>query len=140
MSYTEENTKNLLNTEQQLEKTKHNLEEQVEEKNTCEQFNSKENVEKLSEDMFFTEHPYLFVVSIDKSPTFYFKDEKTASKKMWDVASKLSYDQFASGYKTNYIKIGTHELHIVGSYRFYLVSYEKILHRVSYHRVKNTCI
>jgi hypothetical protein len=80
----------------------------------------------------FTENSNLYVISIDGVSRFYVKDESTASEKMWDIARRLSGTQFLSGYRTAFLKISNNELHLVGYYRFFLVSYETVLHRISY--------
>ena len=84
----------------------------------------------------FTENSDLYVVSIDDTPRFYVKDDVTASKKMWEVTRSLSNTNFFTGYKTNLLKISNNELHLLGRDRFFLVSYDTILHRVSYSKVQ----
>ena len=84
----------------------------------------------------FTDNSDLHVVSIDGTPQFYVKDENTASKKMWDVTRLLSSRHIFDGYRTQFLKVSDNELHILGSYRFFLVAYDQILHRVSYTRVQ----
>jgi len=80
----------------------------------------------------FTENSGLYVISIDGISRFYVKDEITASEKMWDIARRLSGTQFLSGYRTAFLKISNNELHLVGYYQFFLISYETVLHRISY--------
>jgi hypothetical protein len=87
------------------------------------------------EPMSFTEKSGLYVVTIDGTPKFYVKDEETAAEKMWEVTHHLSAAQFFVGYRTNFLKIKENEIHILGSYRFFLIAYDTILHRVSYSKV-----
>lgn len=90
----------------------------------------------LLEPLSFTKNSNLYVVSVDDIPYFYVKDEKTAVEKMWEVTRKLSGKQFFSGYKTNTLKINERELHLLGSYRFFLIAYDTILHRINYSMVQ----
>ena len=107
--------------------------------NSSEEENDDEVVDELInslEPFSFTENSDLYVVSIDDTPSFYVKDDVTASKKMWEVTRSLSNTNFFRGYKTNLLKISNNELHLLGRYRFFLVSYDTILHRVSYSKVQ----
>ena len=94
-----------------------------------------DNVNSL-ETFSFTENSDLYIVSIDDNPRFYVKDDVTASKKMWEVARSLSNTNFFTGYKTTLLKISNNELHLLGRYRFFLVSYDTILHRISYTKIQ----
>jgi hypothetical protein len=77
----------------------------------------------------------LYTVSIDRIPKFYVKDEQSAIDKIWEISRDLSSKHFLDGYITNIIKIKDNEIHIVGSYRFYLISYDSILNRISYSKI-----
>ena len=83
----------------------------------------------------FSDNSDLYVVSVDNVPQFYVKDEKTASKKMWEVTRLLSSRHLCEGYLTQFINISENELHILGSYRFFLVAYDQVLQRVSYKKI-----
>jgi hypothetical protein len=107
-----------------------------------EEDNEEDNVDGLSSllsPLSFTNNSDLYVVSVNDSPRFYVKDEKEASKKMWEVARKLAGTEFSAGYTTDFLKIGNQELHLIGSCRFFLIAYDIFLHRVSYSRVQE-CI
>ena len=84
----------------------------------------------------FTVNSDLFVISIDGIPKFYVKDEKSAREKMWSISRSFSHEKFLCGYNTNYVKISSTELHIIGSYRLFLMAYEQTLHRIKYSRIK----
>ena len=101
--------------------------------------NTDTQLSQLLEPMYFTENSGLYVVTIDGIPKFYVKDKATASEKMWEVTRRLSATRFFSGYRTNFLKIKENEIHILGSYRFFLIAYDTILHRVSYYKAEE-CI
>ena len=84
----------------------------------------------------YTENSDLFAVSVDGIPKFYVKDEKEASEKMWSLTRLLSGQKFCAGYRTNYVQISPNELHIVGSYRFFVIAYDQTLHRISYSKIR----
>jgi hypothetical protein len=98
--------------------------------------NTDTQLSQLLEPMSFTENSGLYVVTIDGIPKFYVKDKATASEKMWEVTRRLSAIRFFSGYQTNFLKIKENEIHILGSYRFFLIAYDTILHRVSYYKAE----
>ena len=83
----------------------------------------------------FTDNSDLFVISIDGIPKFYVKDEKTASEKMWYFTRILSFKHFSSGYRSNYVQISEKELHIIGSFRFFLLAYDQVIHRITYSKI-----
>lgn len=101
--------------------------------------NTDTQLSQLLEPMSFTENSGLYVVTIDGIPKFYVKDKATASEKMWEVIRLLSATRFFSGYRTNFLKIKENEIHILGSYRFFLIAYDTIIHRVSYSKIEE-CI
>lgn len=101
--------------------------------------NTDTQLSRLLEPMSFTENSGLYAVTIDGIPKFYVKDKATASEKMWEVTRRLSAIRFFSGYRTNFLKIKENEIHILGSYRFFLIAYDTILHRVSYSKIEE-CI
>lgn len=98
--------------------------------------NADTQLSQLLEPMTFTENSGLYVVTIDGIPKFYVKDEAIACEKMWEVTRRLSASQFFSGYRTNFLKIKENEIHILGSYRFFLFAYDTILHRISYYKAE----
>ena len=98
--------------------------------------NTDTQLSQLLEPMSLTENSGLYVVTIDGIPKFYVKDKATASEKMWEVTRRLSAIRFFSGYRTNFLKIKENEIHILGSYRFFLIAYDTILHRVSYYKAE----
>jgi hypothetical protein len=97
------------------------------------------NIEQLStllDPFSLTNNSDLYVVSVNGHPKFYVKDEKSASDKMWSTILLLSGRGFLNGWNTNYLQISDTEVHLVGSNRFLLITYDQVLHRVSYSRVK----
>ena len=90
----------------------------------------------------FTENSDLYTICVDGIPICYVKDEKTACKKMWELARIKTFDSNCSGWRTNLIEVRQNELHLLGSYKFFIVSYDKLLKRISYNRVQecvDTC-
>ena len=84
----------------------------------------------------FTENSNLYTICVDGVPICYVKDEDTARKKMWDLARIQTFNSKCSGWRTNLVEVGENELHILGSYKFYVVSYDQILKRISYNCVR----
>lgn len=89
-----------------------------------------------SDSFQYTVDSDLFVVSIDDVPKFYVKDEKEASKKIWNVAHSLASKEFLSGFRTNYVQISDKEIHILRRYRFFLISYDEVIYRITYSKIK----
>jgi hypothetical protein len=54
---------------------------------------------------------------------------------MWDLARIQTFDNQCSGWRTNLVEVRQNELHILGSYKFFVVSYDQVLKRISYNRV-----
>ena len=92
--------------------------------------------EEINLDNFtFTENSDLYTICIDGVPICYVKDEESARKRMWDLARIQTFDTQCSGWRTNLIEVRQNELHILGSYKFFVVSYDQVLKRISYNRV-----
>jgi len=83
----------------------------------------------------FVENSELYVVSVDGSPKFYVNNEKSAFDKMWEVTRLLSSKYVFDGYKTQFIEVKDNELHILGSYRFFIIAYDQILNRITYNKI-----
>jgi hypothetical protein len=83
----------------------------------------------------FVENSELYVVSVDDSPKFYVNNEKSAFDKMWEVTRLLSSKYVFDGYKTQFIEVKDNELHILGSYRFFIIAYDQILNRITYNKI-----
>ena len=81
----------------------------------------------------------LYVVSINGKPSFYVKDETTASNLMWNTIKILSSDYILNGYHTNIIDLNNCQLTIIGRYNFFLFACEKPLDTVSYTKVYESC-
>lgn len=102
------------------------------------------NEEKLSEEenksevnsFSFTENSDLYVISVDGVPNCYVKDEEIARKRIWDLARLYSSRKNFNGWQTSFVKISHNELHILGSYRLFLIAYDKVLRRLSYEKIK----
>jgi hypothetical protein len=77
----------------------------------------------------------VYIVSVDGCPKFYVNTEKAAYDKMWEVTRLLSSKYVFDGYRTQYIKVKNNELHILGSYRFFIVAYDQILNRITYNKI-----
>lgn len=78
----------------------------------------------------------LYAISVDGLPLYYVKDEETAHKHMWDIARLYSYKKTISGWQTSFVKISCNELHLVGRCKFFLISYDQVLRRVSYTKIR----
>jgi hypothetical protein len=83
----------------------------------------------------FIENSELYVISVDDSPKFYVNNEKSAFDKMWEVTRMLSSKYVFDGYRTQFIKVNNNELHILGSYRFFIIAYDQILNRITYNKI-----
>ena len=94
----------------------------------------------LLEPLSVNDDSYLHVVSVDNVPKFYVKDEESAAEKMWEVSRKLSATQFFAGYRTSILKVKENEISIYGNYRFFLISYDVLLHSISYSKVEECTI
>jgi hypothetical protein len=101
-----------------------------------EENNDFEQLSTLLDPFSLVENSDLYVVTVNDYPRLYVKDEKSASDKMWSTIRLLSGREFLNGWRTNYVQISDTELHLFGSYKFFLISYDQILQRVSYSRVK----
>jgi hypothetical protein len=97
---------------------------------------SSNNNDTVESSFCFTKNSNLYVVTVDDFPKFYVKDIKSASDSMWDLAKLLSGEAFCSGYRTSVFQNSTTEIHIIGSYRFFLFSYNKIIHSIKYSEIK----
>ena len=95
-----------------------------------------EDDEEYDIDLNFTENSELYIVSVNNSPSFYVKDLKTAKDKMWEVSKCLLNEEYLKGYRTYNLRISDNEIHIIGNHRFFLISYDQILHRISYNKIK----
>jgi hypothetical protein len=119
-----------------------NIEDNIEEDNedNIEEDNEDEEDEDdeddIDIDLNFTENSELYIVSVNNSPSFYVKDLKTAKDKMWEVSKCLLNEEYLKGYRTYNLRISDNEIHIIGNHRFFLISYDQILHRISYNKIK----
>lgn len=95
-----------------------------------------DKISRLLATSSFTDNSDLYVVTIDESPRFYVKDEQAASDKMWEITRQLAVTDFFAGYRTNFCKVSDNEIHIIGSYRLFLISYNTILHRIKYDKIQ----
>jgi len=101
--------------------------------------NNEENEEEddINLDSFtLNENSDLYTICVNDVPICYVKDEKTAIKRMWDLARIQTFDSNCSGWRTNLVQVHQNELHILGSYKFFIVSYDQVLKRISYNRVQ----
>ena len=78
----------------------------------------------------FTENSDLYAISVDGVPICYVKDEETARNRTWELARLYLSRKTLSGWQTRFVKISRNELHLLGSYRFFLIAYDKVLLRV----------
>lgn len=128
---------NVLNNEQNKESSDENTDNDTSYSDDDDDVDDdKISISPLINSLSFTENSDLYVVSIDGLPTFYVKDIKTANEKMWDITRQLANKRFLGGYNTNFLKISENELHLIGSFRFFIIAYDTTLHRITYSKVK----
>ena len=84
----------------------------------------------------FTENSDLYVISVDSVPFCYVKDEESAIQRMWDITIQFCGERVLSGWRTSFVKVRKNELHLLGSYKFFLIAYDQVLRRVSYSRIR----
>lgn len=107
--------------------------------NDSDSSHNEDELSPLINSLSFTENSDLYVVSVDDIPKFYVKDIETANEKMWDIARQLAGNRFLGGYNTNFLKIRENEIHLIGSFRFFIIAYDTTLHRITYSKVQE-CI
>ena len=101
-----------------------------------------ENVEDEDEDSedelgyTFTENSELYAITVDGVPFCYVKDEESASQLMWDITRQFSVENCLSGWRTSFVKVSKNELHLLGSYKFFLIAYDQVLRRISYSLIR----
>ena len=79
---------------------------------------------------------HIYIVKVDGKNIVGTSGEHEAKMIMWELAQKLNL-KYESPYKTNYFKVQKNCIHLMGSDRFSLVFYDKILHEVSYEKIIN---
>jgi hypothetical protein len=77
----------------------------------------------------------IYILYLNDLPVFYLDNEKTVSDKMIEIGQKLAVDEFLTGYRTELVQINEHEIHLLGSYRFFLVAYDTVIHRIRYEKI-----
>ena len=97
--------------------------------------NSQSDLHLQNNTFNFIKDSDVYIVSVDGCPKFYVNTEKAAYDKMWEVTRLLSSKYVFDGYRTQYIKVKNNELHILGSYRFFIVAYDQILNRITYNKI-----
>lgn len=98
--------------------------------------NPDDDEENEPDKLSLTNDSELYVICVDNIPQYYVQSEKLAKERMWDTSRLLSSKMI--GYHINYMNIAENELHLIGAYSFFLVQYDRVLHRISYHIV-NEC-
>jgi hypothetical protein len=117
---------------------KNNQEKSISFAHTSDDYDNNDKEEVVSHGGFvFTENSDLYVVCVDGYPSFYVKDKKIASEKMWELAHHLSSQNLDRN--VNCVRINNNELHLISNFKMFIISYDNILHRVSYTKVKE-CI
>jgi len=119
--------------ENEEENTENHQDNDQKEEENSEEENSEEEINLDS--FTFTENSDLYTICIDGVPICYVKDEESARKRMWDLARIQTFDTQFYGWRTNLVEVRQNELHILGSYKFFIVSYDQVLKRISYNRV-----
>jgi len=75
----------------------------------------------------------IYIVKVDGKNIVGTSGEHEAKIIMWELAHKLNL-KYESPYKTNYFKVQKTCIHLMGSNRFSLFFYDKIIHEVSYEK------
>lgn len=88
-----------------------------------------------SDSLDMVDNSELYVISIDDIPQFYVQSEELAKERMWDTA-RLVYLKLFGNFNAQFINIKDNELHITGKFRFFFFSYDSVLHRLKYHKIK----
>ena len=112
---------------------------ETENENETETETENETISHILNPLTISNNSELYVVSVDGQPKLYVKNEQLAKEKMWYIARELSGHKFLAGYRTEFIKIGDNELHLLGNYRFFIMSYDIVLHRIQYSKI-NECL
>ena len=83
-----------------------------------------------------TDNTDIYVIMVNNTPAYYTKTEDSATQKMWDIARDYSLGYFSDGWNTEYVKINNGHLQLLGSFRYFLINYDKVLMDISYHLVE----
>lgn len=125
-----------VSNENKEEDTKNHQDNGKDEEDEEEEKDEDEDEEEINLNSFtFTENSDLYTICVDSVPICYVKDEESARKRMWDLARIQTFDNQCSGWRTNLVEVRQNELHILGSYKFFVVSYDQVLKSISYNRV-----
>jgi hypothetical protein len=81
----------------------------------------------------------IYVISVDGVPEVYSKDLKTAQKTMWSLARHLFLNSSANNYTVpTYVQVSDVELRVFGYSKYFLLSYETELYRITINSISET--
>lgn len=76
-----------------------------------------------------------YVIYVNNIVTSYVKDEDEIFEKLFAIARDLASKEFFNGYRTQCVAISKKEFHVVGTYLYFIIGYETILHRITYKKI-----
>ena len=80
------------------------------------------------------ETKYVYVVTIDDHQRFYTKIENHAKNHIIDLSRNFNICD--TSYSTYYQYENEDTIHIIGSNKFLVVSYDRIIHTIRYHKIQ----
>lgn len=81
----------------------------------------------------------IYVISVDGVPEVYSKDLNTAQKTMWSLARHLFLNSSANNYTVpTYVQVSDVELRVFGYSKYFLLSYETELYRITINSISET--
>lgn len=127
----------LLKEEQNIEESnEENTSERSEDENSEENSSGEEESEEDDFIPLSRNNSDLFVVTLDTLPKFYTKDISTARKIMWSYARHLKFNYIIDWNCYIREENSSDEIQIVGFYKFFVASYERVFHRFQIHKIK----
>jgi hypothetical protein len=94
-----------------------------------------ENIDTINNSTYIENITDMYIIYVDGVAKSFVKDEKDIFEKLFTIARELSTKEFFDGYRTDCVAVSDKEFHVVGTYRFFLIGYETILHRITYKKI-----
>ena len=139
--YTNEDNKHYENKNDESEDNKHyknedeeSEDEESEDDKESETDESENYIKKSIKHLDFTDNSNLYVISVDNVPVFYTENKNGIQTKMCSIAVRLMYN---IGYPNGIIiEKYNNELRIIKTNNLLFFSYDRIINRISYHKIK----
>ena len=78
-----------------------------------------------------------YVLTLNGTPQFYLSNYEDAIEEMWRLARKIQFENHSYNCLIHNPADGfPDKIHIIGRYRLFLVHYDKLLHELEVHKVK----